>query len=60
MRDYSLKIKNQKLWDLYLLKNDCLRRGKNVFLKYTTDYEKVVKVLCELISRNPSRYLKEK
>ena len=60
MRDYSLKIKNKELWDLYLLKNDCLRRGKNVFLKYTTDYEKVVKVLCELISRNPSRYLKEK
>lgn len=57
-RDYSLKIKNKELWDLYVLKNDCLTRGKNVFLKYTTDYDRVVTDLCALISRNPNRYLK--
>ena len=57
-RDHTLKVKDKKMWNLYMLKNDCLRRGKNVFLKYTTDYEKIVMDLCELISRNPEKYIR--
>lgn len=57
-REHTLKVKDKKMWDLYMLKNDCLRRGKNVFLKYTKDYTTIVCDLCELIGRNPERYLR--
>lgn len=56
-RDYTFKVKNQKMWNLYVLKNDCISRGKNVFLKYTTNYEKIVTDMCALIGRDPSKYL---
>lgn len=56
-RNYKLDVKDKKMWDLYLLKNDCINRGKNVFLKYTPDYEKAVRELCAKIGRNPDKYL---
>lgn len=58
-RDYSFKIKNKKLWNIYLLKNDCLNRGKNVFLKYNPNYDKVIIDLCEKLNKDASKYLKE-
>lgn len=58
-RSHTLDIKDKILWNIFILKNDCKNRGKNVFLKYTPYYEKVVVSLCELLNKNPDKYLKE-